>query len=122
MALQHDIVPRESAYLVKKNHVILTLKKCKSGSMGYDHWTEIGGRKRSADKKSTSGGGAGNPKDPSAGIMDMMKDLYEDGDDNMKKVIGEAMSKAFTGKKDKDGMPDIGDMGVGSDMPGVGGE
>jgi len=31
--------------------------------------------------------------------MDMMKDMYEDGDENMKKIIGEAMLKAQRGEK-----------------------
>ena len=31
--------------------------------------------------------------------MGMMKDLYDDGDDNMKKIIGEAMYKAQKGEK-----------------------
>lgn len=33
-------------------------------------------------------------KDPSAGIMDMMRDMYEDGDDQMKRTIAEAFSKS----------------------------
>ena len=33
------------------------------------------------------------------GIMDMMKDMYEDGDENMKKIIGEAMLKSQRGEK-----------------------
>ena len=28
--------------------------------------------------------------DPSAGLMDLMRDMYQSGDDNMKKVIAEA--------------------------------
>jgi calcyclin binding protein len=31
--------------------------------------------------------------------MDMMKDMYEDGDENMRKVIGEAMLKSQRGEK-----------------------
>ena len=31
--------------------------------------------------------------------MDMMKDMYNEGDENMKKVIGEAMMKAQRGEK-----------------------
>ena len=34
-----------------------------------------------------------------AGIMDMMKDMYDEGDDDMKKVIGEAMLKSKSGDK-----------------------
>merc|ERR1711972_439142 len=88
--LDKDIVPHESNVKVKKNHVIITLQKVK-GEYGYDSWTDLcakGRRKPAASKNS----------DPSAGIMDMMKDLYEDGDDNMRKIIGEAMTKAKTGQ------------------------
>lgn len=31
--------------------------------------------------------------------MDMMKDMYEDGDDSIRKVIGEAMMKSQRGEK-----------------------
>lgn len=31
--------------------------------------------------------------------MDMMKNMYEDGDENMKKIIGEAMLKSARGEK-----------------------
>lgn len=33
------------------------------------------------------------------GIMDMMKNLYEDGDENMRKIIGESMLKSQRGEK-----------------------
>jgi calcyclin binding protein len=33
------------------------------------------------------------------GIMDMMKDMYDEGDDSMKKIIGEAMLKSKSGEK-----------------------
>ena len=38
----------------------------------------------------------GDPKseDPQAGIMNMMKKMYDEGDDNMKRTIAEAWTKA----------------------------
>lgn len=33
-------------------------------------------------------------EDPNAGIMNMMKKMYDDGDDNMKRTIAEAWTKA----------------------------
>ncbi|CAE7708429.1 Cacybp [Symbiodinium pilosum] len=84
--LEKDIVPAESSIKVKKNHVIITLRKVK-GEYGYDSWTDLcakGKRKPTASKSE-------NPQDS---IMSMMKDLYDEGDDNMKKIIGEAMYKA----------------------------
>lgn len=90
--LDKDIVPGESSIKVKKNHVIITMQKVK-GEYSYDSWTDLcakGKRKPTAAKKDS------NPQDS---IMDMMKDLYDDGDDNMKKIIGEAMYKSKRGEK-----------------------
>ena len=36
----------------------------------------------------------GKEKDPGASLMDMMKDMYDNGDDTMKKTLGEAMVKS----------------------------
>lgn len=47
------------------------------------------------------------------GIMDLMKNMYQDGDDEMKKTIAQAFTDANRGKKA--GMPDMPDMG-GMDM------
>jgi len=44
------------------------------------------------------------------GIMDLMKNMYNDGDDDMKKTIAQAFTDANKGKKA--GMP-------GMDMPGM---
>eukprot|EP00403_Amphidinium_massartii_P034591 CAMPEP_0178442390 /NCGR_PEP_ID=MMETSP0689_2-20121128/38121_1 /TAXON_ID=160604 /ORGANISM="Amphidinium massartii, Strain CS-259" /LENGTH=280 /DNA_ID=CAMNT_0020065897 /DNA_START=64 /DNA_END=906 /DNA_ORIENTATION=- len=96
--LEKDIVPAESTFRVKKNHVIVTLKKVK-GEYGYDSWTDLvakGRRQKPMGKDS-------NPQDA---IMGMMQDLYESGDDNMKKTIGEAMYKARRGESmDPSSMP-----------------
>ncbi|RWR97408.1 calcyclin-binding protein [Cinnamomum micranthum f. kanehirae] len=37
-------------------------------------------------------------KDPMAGIMDLMKNMYEDGDEEMKRTIAKAWSDARSGK------------------------
>ena len=91
-ALDKDIVPEESRLIVKKNRITLKLKKVK-GEYSYDHWTDLKkkGGKAAKDKSRN--------KDPSAGIMDMMKDLYDNGDDNMRKIIGESMMKSRNGEK-----------------------
>jgi calcyclin binding protein len=90
--LDKDIVPAQSEVKVKKNHVIVQLQKVK-GEYGYDSWMDLcaKGKRKPAKKE-----GGSNPQDS---IMGMMKDLYDDGDDNMKKVIGEAMYKANRGEK-----------------------
>jgi calcyclin binding protein len=58
--------------------LLLSLERLK-GKYGYESWTELVAKKpRKEDKKD----------DPQSSIMDMMKDLYETGDDNMRKIIG----------------------------------
>jgi hypothetical protein len=52
------------------------------GEFSYDHWADLTAkRKKAAETKA----------DPMGGIMDLMKDMYEEGDENTKKMIGEAM-------------------------------
>jgi calcyclin binding protein len=84
--LEHDIVPEQSKVLVKANKILLKLMKVK-GEYSYDHWTELRSKK-SKDEKSKL------KNDPTSGIMDMMKKMYDEGDDTMKKTIGEAMMKS----------------------------
>merc|ERR1712194_513973 len=105
--LQHDIVPEESSFKVTKNHLIVELQKKKTSSEsignGYEMWTDVGGRKRSEGKDSSAAGGGGGKLDPSSSIMGMMQDLYEEGDDETRKAIGQAMESAHKGgggKKD----------------------
>lgn len=88
--LEHDIVPDDSKAIVKKNRVVIKLKKVK-GDYSYDSWQNLTSKKDKAAKQKSKA-------DPTAGIMDMMKDMYDSGDDNMKKIIGEAMMKSREGK------------------------
>jgi calcyclin binding protein len=53
------------------------------GEYSYDHWANLTGKRtRKAEAKAA---------DPMGGLMDMMKDMYEEGDDQTRKIIGEAM-------------------------------
>jgi calcyclin binding protein len=89
--LEKDILPDKSKILIKKNKVVVKLQKVK-GQYSYENWPQLTSKK-SAEKRNQAN------KDPSAGIMDMMKDMYDEGDDNMKKIIGEAMMKSKSGEK-----------------------
>jgi len=82
--LDKEIVPEESKLIVKPNKITIKMRKVK-GTYGADHWTNLTGKHaREPGKKS----------EPGAELMDMMKDLYDNGDDNMKKALGEAMLKS----------------------------
>ena len=97
--LAHDIDPSASKLLVKADRLVIKLGKVK-GKYGYDSWTDlVAKRPRKADKVD----------DPQSSIMDMMKDMYESGDDNMRKIIGESMEKQRRGELDKGahGMDDL---------------
>jgi calcyclin binding protein len=109
--LAHNIDTSKSKYIIKSNKIIIKLGKIK-GEYSYDHWTDLSAKKK---KSSSSSGGKGkNKEDPTAGIMDLMKDMYDNGDDNMRKMIGETMYKQRTGQLNgKDGMGDMGMDGLG---------
>jgi len=81
--LNKEIIPDTSKVSVKKNRITITLSKTK-GQFGYDSWTDLKQTRQSAALD----------KDPGAGLMDMMKQMYDDGDDQMKKTLGEAMLKS----------------------------
>jgi len=99
--LEKDVVPEECKTIVKKNQIKIKLKK-KKGDYSYESWTRLiakGGKRKDFSK------------DPSQSLMSMMKDMYDEGDDNTKKLIGEAMLKSRMGqtgldKDDKFGMKD----------------
>ena len=59
-----------------------------------------------------------NEKDPNAGLMDMMKEMYQNGDPEMKKIIAESFSKSQSGE----GQGNKGKMPKMGGQPGMGGE
>ena len=82
--------------------MLLKLEKVK-GEYNYESWSSLTAKKKNEK--------TGKSKDPTAGIMDMMKDMYDDGDDNMKKIIGEAMMKSRSGEKSEPpSMPSMDDF------------
>ena len=91
--LDKDIVVKESKILVKKDKIVIKLRKVK-GDYSYENWSSL-----TSKKKRDSASEAEKKSNPMGGIMDMMKDMYDDGDENMKKIIGEAMMKSQRGEK-----------------------
>ncbi len=105
-SLANEIDPEKSKFIVKPNKILIKLAKRKTDYGTYDSWNELSSNK---SKKSAQK----SKQDPTAGIMDLMKDMYDKGDDNMKKMIGETMMKSRQGKLNDDEMG----KGFGSDMP-----
>ncbi|KAJ9565663.1 hypothetical protein OSB04_001629 [Centaurea solstitialis] len=81
--LNKEIVPEKCKVLVKPTKVIITLVKASKGNWLDLHFKEDK-LKPSLDKE----------RDPMAGIMDLMKNMYEEGDDEMKKTIAKAWTDA----------------------------
>lgn len=83
------IDPASCKLKVKSNSISLELKKAKN-----KYWDDI------KEKKKTGGAGSeglgskdklkDDVNDPGASLMNMMKELYETGDDQMKKTIAES--------------------------------
>lgn len=110
--LEKDIDPTKSKYVVKADKVVIKLAKKKGtgGGTTYDYWSKLTDPKKK-NKKSGSSAAAGGDDNPQASIMQLMKDMYEDGDDQMKKIIGETMMKQQRGELGgKDGGGGFGDL------------
>ena len=73
------IDPGHSKIKVKSNSINIELKKSET-----KFWSDIKDKK----KKETTKEEGGDP------LMSMMKDLYMDGDENMKRTIAESWTKA----------------------------
>eukprot|EP00514_Thraustochytrium_sp_LLF1b_P003035 CAMPEP_0184523692 /NCGR_PEP_ID=MMETSP0198_2-20121128/9040_1 /TAXON_ID=1112570 /ORGANISM="Thraustochytrium sp., Strain LLF1b" /LENGTH=255 /DNA_ID=CAMNT_0026914781 /DNA_START=687 /DNA_END=1451 /DNA_ORIENTATION=+ len=85
--LEKDIVPEKSKFKIKENSVVVYLKKV-DAEFGPEHWNNLTSKKKSAEKASG---------DPLGGVMDILKDMYDEGDDKLKATIGEAMLKSRSG-------------------------
>lgn len=88
--LHASIRPTESSHTVRKDRVVVSLKK-----QTPEKWYDL-----LASKKSTTTPKFEDKKDPSAGIMDLMRNLYEEGDEEMKRTI----AKAWTESRQKTGV------------------
>jgi calcyclin binding protein len=100
--LEKDIDPGKSKIIVKADKIVVKLAKVKTDYGGYDYWTKL------TDMKAKPGKSKSKGADPQSGIMDLMKQMYDDGDDNIRKVIGETMMKQKQGGLDKDIGKDLG--------------
>jgi calcyclin binding protein len=113
--LEHDIVPDKSKYIVKADKIVVKLQKVKGEYGSFDYWSKLTDPAKKDKKSSSSGGGSSAKDNPTDGLMDMMKNLYDSGDDKMKKMIGETMLKQRNGELNKDSPPGMGDFGKGFD-------
>ncbi|GFT21162.1 calcyclin-binding protein [Trichonephila clavipes] len=88
--LLHPIIPAESYFKVKTDMVVVFLKK--TSPVNWQCVTEV--EKKSKEPKTPK---FDKEEDPGASLMTLMKQMYEDGDDDMKRTI----AKAWTEARDK---------------------
>jgi len=118
--LYNDIIPDSSSVRITKTGATISMKKAESGK-----WNNL---KVSHEKKEDVPKPDKNA-DPQAGMMDMMKKMYDEGDDDMKKQIAKSMYESQQKQKggdegampDMSGMPGMEGMGGMGGMPGMGG-
>ena len=96
--LKSLIVPEKCKYTIKSSSISITLHKADSKK-----WTDLKsedskeglGGDSNTDTLPGMGGAAGaDGGDPNKDLMGMMKKMYEEGDENTKKMMTEAMLKA----------------------------
>lgn len=85
--LNKEVVPEKCKFIVKPKRVVVMLAKAAKGNWLDLHFKEDK-LKPNLDKE----------RDPMAGIMDLMKNMYEEGDEEMKKTIAKAWTDARSGK------------------------
>ncbi|GER42729.1 SGS domain-containing protein [Striga asiatica] len=85
--LNKGIVPDHCKFVVKPKRVVITLVKASKGNWLDLHFKEDK-LKPNLDKE----------EDPMAGIMGLMKNMYEEGDEDMKRTIAKAWTDARSGK------------------------
>ena len=103
LELYTKIVPASCKLLIRKDRITLKLAKIHK-----ENWPQLQPENKPAKP-------ATNSSDPSAGLMDLMRDMYQSGDDNMKRVIAEAFVGLVGGylsrqKHSRDSLPVIWQM------------
>uniref|UniRef100_A0A5S6R1L1 Calcyclin-binding protein n=1 Tax=Trichuris muris TaxID=70415 RepID=A0A5S6R1L1_TRIMR len=88
-SLLHPVVADDCYYRLKKSEVVIFLRKKSTGTT-WDHLTtvELKAKARTVPKFNKT------DDDPGTGLMNMMRELYASGDDEMKKAIAKAWCEA----------------------------
>jgi calcyclin binding protein len=92
--LSKRISPEQSSVVVKPKRITLVLTKAEPGT-----WLDLQAKEDKLKKPKL------DDKDPMSGIMDLMKNMYEDGDEEMKKSIAKAWSESRSGQLPAMGKP-----------------
>lgn len=104
---------------VKDSYIFVSLAKKVNGNWEHLLADDVVKAKDKADKMASMGGLGGGDEnaDPQAGLMNMMKKMYDEGDDEMKRTMNKAWEQSRN--KQGGGMPGMPDMGGMGGMPGM---
>lgn len=91
------IIPDQSKYSVSNEKLTITLQKKKNTS-----WMKLKKSAIDMKKKDDKSSKDKAKEDPNGALMDMMKKMYDEGDDEMKRTISKAMWEAQHKKPEDD--------------------
>ena len=96
--LNKEIEPKESYVKQTNSGLIVYLKKLNNS----DFWDSLEKKKGLfGNKEDKEDGGLDKNKDPNASLMEMMRDMYQNGDPEMKRMIAEAWTKSRDEQENK---------------------
>ena len=96
--LNKGINPTDS-YVKQTNSGLIVYLKKENNS---DYWDSLEKKKGLFGNKDENGeGGLDKNKDPNASLMEMMRDMYQNGDPEMKRMIAEAWTKSRDEQENK---------------------
>lgn len=98
--LYKEIDPAKSKHKVKADRIVILLRKVETE---FSTWPHLKAKKQTKKK-------ADYASNPAASINDMMREMYEEGDDQTRKLIAEAMIKSREGRTSPPPAPGLDDM------------
>jgi len=117
--LAGNIVPATSTCRLKSSNIIVSLRKEKEGT-NWGNLTDVMKKEKEKKDMELDSKKDMNTEDPSAGIMNLMKKMYDEGDDEMKRTIKKTWYESQQ-KQNAGGMPGMpgGMPGMPGGMPGM---
>lgn len=112
MKLCHNIVGEESYVKVKTGNLLVMMKKEKVKETWADVVSSKSSKVELPGMKGGKGGVDDKSQDPQNAIMDMMKKMYDEGDDEMKKTINKAWDESMNKTASGEGMAGLNLSGI----------
>ena len=89
IGLSHSIVPKGSSLKVAKGRIILKLMKTNK----HESWLQLAPETHKSNIHNKD-----SEEDSTEGLMELMRSMYMNGDNDMKRAIAEAMTQAQSGQ------------------------